>query len=325
MSKYFNEKVKVRIMCCYAVLLTVKNIMRIEQRYSGDKDVKKTSLFYEQFIKRFVDWCHTQPEICATIIVGSQTRTILPADEWADLDLMIYADNPKRYMQKTDWLQKLGKVLVSIISLTAGNDPEHLVLFEGGYNVDFVFFSKDTLKWMIDAGVVPDVFLRGSKVIFDRDGLASKFVPKTSGSPTFKPPTQDEFNWIINTFWYWAYYIAKQLRRRELWLTKMRDIDMKKCLLQMMEWHIHATKGWNYDTWHSGRFLEKWANPCAFKELHSTFAHFNESDSWQALQATMNLFQRLAIETAEHLKYSYPHIVSKHVTKLIENLYYVSE
>jgi len=57
-----------------------------------------------------------------------------------------------------------------------------------------------------------------------------------------------------------------------------RFIHESRCMLQMMEWHARAAKGWTYDTWHNGRFLEEWADPYALKGLRETFAHYDEAD-----------------------------------------------
>jgi len=89
---------------------------------------------------------------------------------------------------------------------------------------------------------------------------------------------------------------------------------MKRLLLNMMEWHARTTHGWNFDTWHRGRFLEEWANPQALEELHNVFAHYDEDDIARALFATMDLFHWLAIQTAERLSYPYPYTVDEHVT-----------
>ena len=74
----------------------------------------------------------------------------------------------------------------------------------------------------------------------------------------------------------------------------------------MMEWEARAANGWKFNTWFNGRFLEAWALPQTLAELHHVFAHYDAEEVWQALQATMRMFGRMARETAQRLAYPYP-------------------
>lgn len=84
------------------------------------------------------------------------------------------------------------------------------------------------------------------------------------------------------------------------------DCYMQHLLLRMIEWHAHATHGWNYDIWFRGRFLEEWADPCILNGLGNAFAHYDKDDVSRALLATMDLFHWIAMETAEKLNCQYP-------------------
>ena len=55
------------------------------------------------------------------------------------------------------------------------------------------------------------------------------------------------------------------------------------------------------DTWHGGRFLERWADPGALSALEKAFAHYDVRDVARALWETIDLFQGLEEETARRL------------------------
>jgi aminoglycoside 6-adenylyltransferase len=95
---------------------------------------------------------------------------------------------------------------------------------------------------------------------------------------------------------------------------------MKRLLLRMLEWHTRAMKGWHHDTWHNGRFIERWAHPRALQALHAVFAHYDGAEIKRALLATMDLFRWLAKETAEYLGYQYPTLADQHVSDLVNRL-----
>jgi hypothetical protein len=72
------------------------------------------------------------------------------------------------------------------------------------------------------------------------------------------------------------------------------DSYMKNgCLLRLLEWHARATHGWDYDTWHNGRFLEKWADPRAVED-RAPHLRIMMQTMRGALLATMALFRWLA-------------------------------
>ena len=98
---------------------------------------------------------------------------------------------------------------------------------------------------------------------------------------------------------------GKHLRRGELWAAKTVGVDggMKSLLLHMIGWHARA--GGRGGRVEDGRHLEEWADPAVVEELAGVFAHYDEDDLWRASLATMNLFRRLATETAERLGLPY--------------------
>jgi aminoglycoside 6-adenylyltransferase len=89
---------------------------------------------------------------------------------------------------------------------------------------------------------------------------------------------------------------------------------MRRLLLQTIEWHTQATKGWEVDTWHSGRFLETWADPRALRDLRGASAAYDTADVRRALLANLALFGWLAGEVAERLGYEYPANAHAYVT-----------
>jgi aminoglycoside 6-adenylyltransferase len=63
--------------------------------------------------------------------------------------------------------------------------------------------------------------------------------------------------------------------------------------------------------------MKSWASADTWESLHQTFAHFDRVDSWASLFATMNLFRRLALETAQMLDFTYPQEVDRNMTEFV--------
>ncbi|MEM2906282.1 MAG: aminoglycoside 6-adenylyltransferase [Candidatus Bathyarchaeia archaeon] len=280
---------------------------------------------FERLIARFTAWAQSQPDIRAAVIVGSQARVDHPADEWADLDLILVTADPDRYLSSTEWLENIGNPWLAFLEKTAtGEEWERRVLFEGGLDVDFAILSAGKIQQILRHEIPPeaaDIFRPGMRVLLDKDGVAAKLSASAPRQASPRPPTRDEFLEVVNDFWYHALWTAKHLRRGELWWAKGGlDYYMKwNCLLRVIEWHTRATRGWNYNTWHGGRFLEEWADPRVLQGLRGAFAHYDEEDVKRALFATMDLFRWIAAETAEKLGYPYPTEADEHVTELVNN------
>ena len=287
----------------------------------------KTTQGYTQLIGRFVKWAQTQQDIRAAIIVGSRARIHnQPADEWSDLDIALFVTDPKLYVSLSGWIEEIGNPWLTFVEPTAaGQSLERRVLFEDGLDVDFALLPVDLIHQMAGTEVPADVagiLQRGMKVLLDKDGLLERLQVPTHEPQLPKPPTQAEFLELVSDFWYHAVWTAKKLRRGELWTAKgCSDNYMKWRLLRMVEWHAHTTNGWNYDTWHGGRFLEQWASPRVVEGLQDAFAYYDEDDLWRGLFATMDLFRWLAIETAKRLDFSYATSADEHTTEFVQSLF----
>jgi aminoglycoside 6-adenylyltransferase len=299
--------------------------------------------------ERFTAWAGGQQDVRAVLVVGSRARADHPADPFSDLDLVVIANDPARYLDAADWLGAMGTVWVTFLEATAvGGGRERRVLFAGGHDVDFAIFPTSLFRhlarllWLrrlrpAHALVARDdrrraeealaafgsVLRRGVRVLLDKDGAATQVVraARDLPAPVAAPPSEPEFLEAVNDFWYHALWTAKKLRRGELWTAHgCLDGSMKDLVLRVLGWQARATWGADYDTWHDGRFLEEWAAPRAVAGLRDAYAHYDGDDMRRALAATMDLYRSVATDTAERLGYPYPTEADEHVTRLVTGL-----
>lgn len=274
----------------------------------------------EELQRRIVRWATNERAIRALILCGSRARSVRPADEWADLDLEMYVADARPFCEDAGWIEEFGAVWTHL-QLKDDNADVFLILYEGARKVDFHIFSTDALERAVEAGRLHPAYVRGYEVLLDKDELAARLPPAPGEPPTHARPTPAEFSAQVSGFWYGAVYVAWQLRRRNLWVVKLRDWTMKEHLLRIIEWHTQAGNGWQVDTWNDGHFLTEWAAPEIVASLHEAFGRFDTADSWRALLATMELFARLARETATQLAVSYPFELERKVATTVQTLY----
>jgi aminoglycoside 6-adenylyltransferase len=209
-------------------------------------------------------------------------------------------------LEESAWFERLGEVLLTFIEETAvGQQFERRVLYQGSLAVDYNIFPDDAFRQLIKTGFpieVQDIFRRGFRVLVDKDEMMGNLKVAPEMTPT--PPTAQEFAQHLNDFLYHAIWTAKKIRRGELWVAKSCcDGYMKRLLLRMIEWNARAVKGWDYDTWFDGRFLERWADPEVVTELSGTFAHYDVDDVKSALLRTVKMHRRLSTEIGRRLRY----------------------
>ena len=276
---------------------------------------------YDQLIDGFIEWASDCEETRAAIQVGSRVRRGHEADEWADVDIMVFSTHPGRYVTDVSWLDQIGTVWISLSAVTAGGDPERLVLFEGGYNVDFVLMHVDDLRACAEAGVTPEIYQRGMRILVDKDGLASKLAPPSVFTPTYHRPSEEEFLSAVRRFWFGAVYNAKQLRRGNLWRVRLNESGFLDVLTKMTELHTHATRGWHVDTHYMGRFMEDWADPRILAGLKDIFPGHGVTENWKALFARMDLVRWMNQQTADRSGYAYPRLEDERATELVRRYY----
>jgi len=273
---------------------------------------------FEKLIELFYDWARDRPDIRALAIIGSRAQADHPADEWADLDVVVVTTDPKRYGSQTSWLGNIWKPWLTY-SAEMGEGAMILhVVFEGGLDADIDIFPEG-----VKHEALGFYLQRGFRVLLDKDGIFAKppFVSPAEASRPQSPPTEREFLEIINSFWFNVLWTAKHIMRGELWWSKQcADVQLLQWnTLRMVEWHTRTTRGWDFDTWYNGRFLEEWADPRVLEGLHYAFAHYDKEDIIRALITSMKLFRWIAMETADRLSYAYPIEVDKHITELVDD------
>lgn len=268
-------------------------------------------LTYADLTERLTAWATATPDVRAALILGSRARTDHPADEWSDLDVLVFAHNHEQFIHSADWATALAPHWLTFVERAGdGKTWERRTLYEGGLDVDVALNPAEWLEGILH-GVPPDIadiLRRGVKVLVDKDGRLAQIrelpLPNT---PLIPKPTESEFINAVSDFWYHTLWSAKHLRRGELWWAKGGvDMHLKGHLQRMLEWHAHAQKGDQFDTWLRGRFLEEWADPRAVAQLRDAFAHYDARDIARALLATMNLYRWLEDETAARWGYLCP-------------------
>ena len=281
---------------------------------------------YALLSQRVYAWAKDQPAILAVLTIGSRARQIKPADEWSDLDLILFTRDPEPYRKSSGWLQQIGDVLLTVLDSTGRGDPEWLVLFFDGSKGDFAFAQapepvnrEPSLQELLSATAdYQDVYQHGIYCLLDNTNPANEGLSIPWDPIPLTHPIQTNVLDCINHFWMDALRAAKFLRRGDLWRAfHTCNGIMKQQILQMAEWHARAQHGLEYNTWYGGRYLDEWADARLVQQLPAAFGGYNQSQLETALWNTIMMFTWLAQETATLLSLIYPIQVETKMIKLI--------
>ena len=260
----------------------------------------------------------------AAVVIGSRARTDHPADEWADLDVVVITPDIGRLIDERTRLARVGEPKIAFRAQNpGGGGPELRVLFEGGLDVDFAFMAPEQADDLMEhaPGVAAVAFGRGFRILVDKDGWARRIgaLARPTGEPVQSPePDAGAFAELCSEFWYHTVWTAKHLRRGELWWAKgCCDGMLKEHLRQLLEWEA-ATAG--RDPWFRGRFFEEWADSGVLAGLRTAFARYDEGEVWVALATTMDLFGEVGPRTAKRLGFEYDRAAEAEARTLVAGM-----
>lgn len=248
----------------------------------------------EHFLNQVAAWARNRSDVRAVFLVGSQARSEAPADELSDVDLVLVIDDLAAYTESASWLETFGTPLLTFLEPTpVGGLLERRVLFESGLEVDFSLVPSAALNTLLADSDALRVLARGHRILYDEVGLDEHFA--TDVKPT--GATASQLSQLSHDFWYHALWAAKKLRRGEIYVAKQAcDGYLKSLVVELLALKARAS---GMDTWHQGRFLERWAAPSDVTELGGTFARYDEADVARAIKATADMFARLEREVCD--------------------------
>ncbi len=264
---------------------------------------------YVDIKDKIIKYANQDEDIKAIVAIGSSTRETVKADEYSDLDLIIVsADTEKWY--SGEYPKKLGEVNISFIEPTLGGGKERRCIYDEDKDVDMIIFTPEQFTKALETGVASWVMNRGYNILYDAcsfDEKINQYVKPGTSKPEM---TEEEFDNLVNDFYFHNIWASKKLLRGELWSAKMCvDAYLKNYLLKAIELYCYEIEG--KDVWHDGRFIDKWAGENISSKLRECFAHYEKTDILNALKATNSLFEELTRELAEKNGYVYPNKAAK--------------
>ena|SRR5438034_2719722 len=303
----------------------------------------------DEIINNLRNWAIEDKNIICVLIGGSQSNKNKVADEYSDVDAVIFARRKKQYDRDLSWINRFGELAsyhedrIGVPLITC----VHKIYFTNGAHLDILFWNRHVLSigyiylWLRERTMLlrllpslwkkiienhfaffPKYIYRGFTLLVDKKNyshrmeyIGQKFQYRQS------PFSLEKLQHIVSRFWAYAYSTSISISRDELICSKIvGDNVMKYKLLELIELYVKCRHGENYDVFDKGRYLEKWAPDFIVKRLKNIYGHYEANDAWRATMETMDLFSlicKVLLKENPLIKLNNP---EQHFRKLIQEI-----
>jgi len=124
----------------------------------------------DQFLIDFTGWASSQLDIVGLALVGSHARNA--ATETSDIDLVIIAAHPERYLRDWNWISNFGQVERQQTE-DYGKLTSIRVWYEDGIEAEYGITDESWAGLPLDIGT-REVISGGIRVLFERRNILSR-------------------------------------------------------------------------------------------------------------------------------------------------------
>jgi aminoglycoside 6-adenylyltransferase len=276
-------------------------------------------------LKKIIQWAKTQADIRAILLTSSRARGGKSMDEFSDYDIELYAIDTAPYTKNDDWIRMFGEVMIMLPEkryLLGMESASRLVIYKDDTKIDFTIAHIDVLTQVTKLPALPDWLDDGYKVLLDKGNLTINLKKPRYKAYIPKKPGEKEYQDLIKNFWWETTYVAKNLRRLEIFSAKYSSdcVIRYKILLKMLEWYVQIDKEWKCRTGFVGKGIEKLLKNDEQNELNNIFSGAGIEENQRALDNTIIFFRKIAKAVAEDLGFEYPQELDKNVSEYIARI-----
>lgn len=266
----------------------------------------------EEKLKQIIQWAETNPDVRAVLLTSSLVNPYAPVDDFSDLDVELVFDNRKPYEANREWICLFGEPISMIEEndhVFEGKHAMKMVLYKDHVKVDFKLYQVSEFVKEIETETLPDDWDVGYEVLIDKDSLTKEMQSPGYQSIMIHQPTESKFQQLINDFWWDTTYVAKCLKRGDIFYAKFMSENILRTdyLVPLIEWYIADSHDWNNITTNKhGRLFKNYLSADIWNRVEATFSGSNIEENWTALFAFTDLVHELGTALAGKFNFTYP-------------------
>ena len=256
------------------------------------------------------------------MLTSSRARPERPIDLLSDYDVIVFVAEAEAFAADLEWQSVWRQPLARW-----GDEGSRYglpvyfrgVVYDDWLKIDWSIWPEELLQRIAEEPLHDQLDV-GYRVLLDKTGVTARWAEPTYRAHIPAPPTQVEYDALVDEFWWSSSYVAKGLWRGEVVNAKLAlDVDMKLGVLRrFLEWQIELANEWAVKPGAYGRGLERLLDPETAEELAATYVGSGIEENWEALFATTALFRRVATDVADALDLRYPEELDDIATGYLE-------
>lgn len=280
----------------------------------------------EEKLEQIIRWAENNPDILAVLLTSSLVNPYAPVDDFSDLDVELVFENRQKYVTDKEWISLFGEPISMVEEDETYFDGKHamkMVLYTDHVKVDFKLYQTSEFIKEVQAETLSEDWDVGYKVLVDKDNLTKDLKLSTYQSIMIHRPTEQKFRQLMNDFWWDTTYVAKCLKRGDLFYAKFMSEDVIRTdyLVPLIEWYIASLHNWNNVTTNKhGRLFKKHLSVELWAKVEATFSASEIEDNWRALYAFADLFHELGTALAGQLHFEYPQKLENDIRKYLDEV-----
>lgn len=255
-------------------------------------------------IEGIINFGNSNENIRAMLLTSSRANPDAIVDFLSDYDIEVYVKDINPILQNDKWIEPLGEILTRwpYQPKPTFNDNwiTRLILFKDGSRIDFQVTAIATERLQnVDYGY---------EVLLDKDNILTDLPVPTHTRYCVKKPTKEEYETLVNEFWWDATYVPKYLWRDELPFAKsmMAGSVQDEFLKKVIGWHLGVQNNWSINVGANGRHFKRLLDQETWKQYEATYSGSNLNENWDAFFKAIDLFSDLARSIGNRLGYQYP-------------------
>jgi len=257
---------------------------------------------YEKLLEKFKKWGMEKDDIRAINIAGSYAyfdrRTY---DQWSDIDLAIYSNNPRSYRNNTEWLNHIHSTEIIFETDFFGNKdlPVLRVQFINHLEADIGILPIEMLNIEETTEDVLKIIHMGTKILIDKDGLLKNAIDRylKTPLPQVMSNTKQQMESLLNEFAIGIIHSSKKIARGDIYFAYF---DMTSYLAEMINNFIflyHEMKYGRIKILHDNlKNYKYWSDEFIQKGLVDLYPSCNKASLWKSME-NHRICQRHEIKT----------------------------
>lgn len=273
----------------------------------------------KEVIGELLDFAKNNDMVRAVILNGSRVNPNAPKDIFCDYDVVFVVTEPEYFLKNQSWIKKFGELIIMQQNDCNKDSVEwyiFLMIFHDGIRIDLTFFPIENIDILYEDSL--------KILLLDKDNIVCEFEKPNDSYYITKKPSKEEYDKVVNEFWWCSTNTAKGIWRDELCYAKyMNDVYVRECIIKMVSWYIGVDNNWNTNPGKFGKWFKTYLSTELWDTLKKTYAGYDYEEIWDSIFESCKLIGVIGVKIADALGYVYPIEDDKKVCEYLNKIRYL--